>query len=412
MSRSPIASVPISASVAAASSRVPPTPAFASRAHLSASAYAQEKQAFLAPFETFFDALTDAAQLKTWLAEQLARAQRLEDMVERAVEKRVGAMREDVGALRRRVEELEGVLRAATNNAASGSGRPAGLGVVQSAPPHAHSQVQSQVVHMHAHTQGQGQGQGPLGYHPPPPHTHTQAQAHTPTLSHAHAHTHSQVHASPSSSTASAKGKSKANGTPVHSHSHSHSQSHSSSLPLPPAESYTFPPVAPRDRDRDRERDREREGEQESRSFPGSPIPGRRLSVSAIRLETRKSDEEGQGQGQSQSAHTPSSQGAPHKPSARGSEEWWEKESKLHSHPQSQSRSPVRPGLQRRVSGPPGGTATLGRGDRGERERGDRDRDRERHGMREREEGELIVVRREMSPEGMSVDDGDEDEEG
>lgn len=72
----------------------------------------------------------------------------------------------------------------------------------------------------------------------------------------------------------------------------------------------------------------------------------------------------------------------------------------------------MRPGLQRRISGPPGGAATLGRGDRGERERGDRDRDRERHGMREREEGELIVVRREMSPEGMSVDDGDEDEEG
>ncbi|KAL0960635.1 hypothetical protein HGRIS_005664 [Hohenbuehelia grisea] len=106
----PAASVPISAS---AQSLVPPTPtlalaAFQQQQHLrlaqqqrapatsTASTFAQaaaqpaqgsgpsashavlaDKAAFLAPFEVFFDALTDARTLKNWLAEQLQRSQGL-----------------------------------------------------------------------------------------------------------------------------------------------------------------------------------------------------------------------------------------------------------------------------------------------------------------------------------------------
>lgn len=346
--RSPIASVPIAS--ASTSARVPPTPAFASRAHVSATAYAQEKSAFLAPFETFFDALADAAQLKTWLAEQLARAQRLEEMVDRAVERRVGgAVRDEVGTLRRRVDELEGALRRAY--------QPPGS--VQNAP----SQP------MYAHHLGPA--------YPAPQYGH----AHTPTAPHPHAHAQAP-HASPapsSSSAGGAKGKAKTNGTPVHahahahphahpqahshnSHSHAHSHAHSHSLPgahpAPHIESYTFPPVGP-------PRDREREGEHESRSFPGSPIPGRRLSVSAIRLESRESQDESQAHGH---AKRPS----------------WEKQQHAH----------VRPELQRRVSGPP---ASIGSHARGDRER-----------ERERESGS---GRREVSSPGMSVDNDDDEDE-
>lgn len=89
----------------------------------------------------FYDALRDSQELKRWLGEQLARSDRLikglqeerergkgreegstrsvdneglEAMVERAVERRVGAYKGEVEHLRKRVEELEASLAAAT----------------------------------------------------------------------------------------------------------------------------------------------------------------------------------------------------------------------------------------------------------------------------------------------------------
>ncbi|THG97286.1 hypothetical protein EW026_g4682 [Hermanssonia centrifuga] len=77
----PAASVPISATL------VPPTPA-----SLHHPGYSGEKSAFLAPFEMFYDALSDSKQLKSWLSEQLhksnalmASLQRQQDQLEETV---------------------------------------------------------------------------------------------------------------------------------------------------------------------------------------------------------------------------------------------------------------------------------------------------------------------------------------
>ena len=97
----PHASVPISTML------VPQTPAVLNRADSGS-----QRSAFLAPFEAFYDALKDAKELKTWLGEQLAKSQALQNgfeaAVDAAVERRVGGLREEFARLQRRVEELEG----------------------------------------------------------------------------------------------------------------------------------------------------------------------------------------------------------------------------------------------------------------------------------------------------------------
>ena len=62
----PTASVPISSAL------VPPTPA-----SLHHPGYTGEKSAFLAPFEMFYDALSDSKHLKAWLGEQLQKSSTL-----------------------------------------------------------------------------------------------------------------------------------------------------------------------------------------------------------------------------------------------------------------------------------------------------------------------------------------------
>ena len=80
----------------------------------------------------FYDALSDSKQLKNWLGEQLQKSNQLlaalqrqqeqtEEAVAALVDKRVGAMREEVYGLRVRVDELEGALRVAR---AQGYGSP------------------------------------------------------------------------------------------------------------------------------------------------------------------------------------------------------------------------------------------------------------------------------------------------
>ncbi|KZV92200.1 hypothetical protein EXIGLDRAFT_718590 [Exidia glandulosa HHB12029] len=66
----------------------------------SSSNLDREKQAFLAPFESFYDTLADARRLKVWLAEQLQRSGQYDARVER--------LEREVDGLRRRVAELEG----------------------------------------------------------------------------------------------------------------------------------------------------------------------------------------------------------------------------------------------------------------------------------------------------------------
>jgi hypothetical protein len=110
---SPGASIPISTTL------VPPTPTSLHRA-----GYVGEKSAFLAPFETFYDSLNDSKQLKNWLSEQLQKSnalmqslqhqqEKMDEIVERAVEKKMGRMREEISGLQQKVEELEGALRLA-----------------------------------------------------------------------------------------------------------------------------------------------------------------------------------------------------------------------------------------------------------------------------------------------------------
>jgi hypothetical protein len=80
-----------------------------------------EKNAFLAPFEKFYDSLADSKQLKDWLSQQLQqsstlvnalqKSEKLEEVVEAMVEKRMAPMREEMYGLHRRVEELEHALR-------------------------------------------------------------------------------------------------------------------------------------------------------------------------------------------------------------------------------------------------------------------------------------------------------------
>ncbi len=110
---------PPTASVAIASTLVPPTPS-----SLHHPGYAGEKSAFLAPFEMFYDALNDSKQLKNWLGDQLQKSQslmqslnqqqeQLHEVVESLVEKKVSAMRAEMGGMQRRIEQLEDALRVA-----------------------------------------------------------------------------------------------------------------------------------------------------------------------------------------------------------------------------------------------------------------------------------------------------------
>ncbi|TFK73587.1 hypothetical protein BDN72DRAFT_165998 [Pluteus cervinus] len=112
----PAASVPISASL------VPPTPSA-----LHHPGYSGDKSAFLAPFEMFYDALNDSKQLKNWLGDQIQRSNsllqsltqqqdKINEVVESLVERRMAGMRSEVHSLRRRVDELEDALRAANGN--------------------------------------------------------------------------------------------------------------------------------------------------------------------------------------------------------------------------------------------------------------------------------------------------------
>ncbi|KAL4073153.1 hypothetical protein V8B97DRAFT_191054 [Scleroderma yunnanense] len=100
-----------------ASSLVPPTPSA-----LHHPGYSGDKSAFLAPFEMFYDALNGSKQLKTWLADQLQKSnaliqslkqqqEKMDATVEDLVEKRTRAMREEIAALRQRVESLEESVR-------------------------------------------------------------------------------------------------------------------------------------------------------------------------------------------------------------------------------------------------------------------------------------------------------------
>ncbi|KAK7048265.1 hypothetical protein R3P38DRAFT_2868316 [Favolaschia claudopus] len=111
---------PPGASVAIASTLVPPTPS-----SLHHPGYSGDKSAFLAPFEVFYDALNDSKQLKNWLGEQLQRSntlmqnltekqEKLNETVETMVEQRLAPMRGEIAGLYRRVDELEDALRLAT----------------------------------------------------------------------------------------------------------------------------------------------------------------------------------------------------------------------------------------------------------------------------------------------------------
>lgn len=105
------------ASVPIATTLVPPTPT-----SLHRPGYIGEKSSFLAPFEMFYDSLNDSKQLKNWLSEQLQKSNTLmqslkqqqdnmDEIVERAVERKTSRMRDDISTLHQRVEELEGALR-------------------------------------------------------------------------------------------------------------------------------------------------------------------------------------------------------------------------------------------------------------------------------------------------------------
>jgi hypothetical protein len=96
----PPASVPISTIL------VPQTPAAFNRTDS-----ASQRSAFLAPFEALYEAVRDAKESKTWLAEQFTKVQALqsgfESAVEATVDRRVSGLREEIARLQRRVEELE-----------------------------------------------------------------------------------------------------------------------------------------------------------------------------------------------------------------------------------------------------------------------------------------------------------------
>ncbi|KAI0366597.1 hypothetical protein BV20DRAFT_632511 [Pilatotrama ljubarskyi] len=219
---------PPTASVPIATTLVPQTPAA-----LHAPGYAGEKAAFLAPFEMFYDALADSKTLKGWLGEQLQKSQALAERLQRQQEHLDELV---AAAVERRMapvrEEVYGLqrrveeLEMALHHAVGGAGGATGL----------------------VRTASGGQGYSP---------------------------------------SMGAKGKAKANGIPAH-------------TVVP--ESYQFPPSDGPGAGGLRRPEPVRralspaqlERETESRSFPGSqagsPVPfdvGRRLSVSAIRLDPR-----------------------------------------------------------------------------------------------------------------------------
>ncbi|KAJ3772384.1 hypothetical protein EV361DRAFT_143009 [Lentinula raphanica] len=126
---------PPNASVAISSTLVPATPSA-----LHNPGYSGEKSAFLAPFESFYDALNDSKQLKNWLGEQLQKSKvliqsltqqqdKLQETVDNLVEKKVAGLRSEMVGLHRRVEELEDALRIANSSrrpSLEGPGGPSG----------------------------------------------------------------------------------------------------------------------------------------------------------------------------------------------------------------------------------------------------------------------------------------------
>ncbi|KAI0647738.1 hypothetical protein C8Q79DRAFT_527452 [Trametes meyenii] len=217
---------PPAANVPIAATLMPPTPA-----SLHAPGYSGEKAAFLAPFEMFYDALADSKTLKQWLGEQLHKSQALAAQLQRQQEHLddlVGA------AVERRLapmrEEMYGLHRK-----------------VEELEHALHHAVGGDASSSVARTSSSGPAQ---------------VQTYSPGAN---------------------KGKAKANGIPPN-----------AGVP----EAYQFPPSEGGARRPEPVRralsptQLEREGE--SRSFPGSqtgsPVPfdvGRRLSVSAIRLDPR-----------------------------------------------------------------------------------------------------------------------------
>ncbi|KAF8635908.1 hypothetical protein AX15_000086 [Amanita polypyramis BW_CC] len=117
---------PSNATIPIATTLVPPTPS-----SLHHPGYTGDKAAFLAPFEMFYDALNDSKELKKWLSEQLQRSnsliqslaqqqEKIHDVVETLVERKVAGMQLEISGLQRRVEELEDALRQTTLNRSDG----------------------------------------------------------------------------------------------------------------------------------------------------------------------------------------------------------------------------------------------------------------------------------------------------
>jgi hypothetical protein len=125
---------------------VPPTPS-----SLHHPGYSGDKAGFLAPFETFYNALNDSKELKKWLGEQLTKSnslmqslaqqqEKMNDLVETLVEAKVAGVRSDMAGLQRRVEELEEALRQVTNRPMSDRERHHKNGLVDS---HAYSTAET-----------------------------------------------------------------------------------------------------------------------------------------------------------------------------------------------------------------------------------------------------------------------------
>ncbi|TBU61881.1 hypothetical protein BD310DRAFT_920075 [Dichomitus squalens] len=259
---------PPTASVPIATTLVPPTPST-----LANPNYTNEKSAFLAPFEMFYDALADSKTLKGWLGEQLQKShaltvslqrqqEHLDELVAAAVQRQLAPLHDEIVGLHRRIEDLEHALQL-------------------HAPSHGNARMSLAAV---------------PGY-------------------------------SPNTGPSSLKGKGKANGVPA---------SGPPSAVVP--ETYTFPPVehsalgrsGPPEQVRRALSPTQLDRDSESRSFPGSqtgsPLPydmGRRLSVSAIRLDPR--NESGQGHRSSAGAHQ------------RDRDRHADRESQSHPHPQRDS---------------------------------------------------------------------------
>lgn len=128
---------PSAASVPIATTLVPPTPA-----SLHHPGYTGEKSAFLAPFEMFYDALSDAKELKKWLGEQLHKSntlvatlqrqqEQMEETVSGIVDKKVAGLREEVYGLRVRVTELEQALHARSSSSGAAYSLSPGMGAAK-----------------------------------------------------------------------------------------------------------------------------------------------------------------------------------------------------------------------------------------------------------------------------------------